>query len=384
MYRRVWDRVVYRDSRFFCAFPSVARLADGGLVVGFRRARDHRWMTGRTSAPGDPGFDSIDHLDARSHLCLMRLTADLRPSGEPTMLSPDPEAADQDANLLALSDGRLMMSGFAWYPVPARQGQTLRSLGMGLVGSPESTGCLFAFWGGYVRFSGDGGRHWSPHHYLPAVPEQADIVPGRRPYRGGPVRGRAVQGPDGTVYQAAYAIRARDGRSVALLHASPDGGATWAFRSTIAVDEAGEGGFVEPSLQWLPDGRLMAFHRTVGLDDRIATSVSADNGASWEPWVLHRVQGHPTDALTLPDGRLFVVSGWRHQPYGVRARLWDPAAGGLETAAEIVVRDDSPSPDTGYPWAVALPDGGILVVYYLCDGEGVRHIAMTLLEKIGG
>lgn len=379
MYRRVWERVVYRDSRFFCAFPSVVRLADGSFAVGFRRARDHRWMSGKTLAPGDPGFDSVDHLDTRSHLCLLHLTPDFAPVGEPSMLSPDPEAGDQDANLTLLPDGRLMMAGFTWYPVPAGRGEELRALGLALVGSPEDTGCLFTFWGGYTRFSRDG-RHWSPHHYLPVVPGQADIVPGLRPYYGGPVRGRAAVGADGTLYQAAYAIRASDGRSVALLHVSPDGGERWAFRSVIAVDADGPGGFVEPSLQWLPDGRLIAFLRTVGLGDRIATAVSADGGHTWDPWVAHSVRGHPTDAVPLPDGRLFVVSGWRHAPYGVRARLWDPAAGGLDTASDVVVCDDAPSPDTGYPWAAALPDGRVLVVYYRCDSEGVRHIAMTLLE----
>lgn len=382
MFKRVWDRVVYRDSRFFCAFPSVARMADGGLAVAFRRARDHRWMSGKTLAPGDPGFDSVDHLDTRSHLCLMRLTSDLSPAEEPSVLPADPEAADQDANLTMLADGRLMMAGFTWYPVPAGRGEELRNLGLALVGSAEHTGCLFAFWGGYIRFSRDG-RHWTPHRYLPVVPGQADIVPGLRPYHGGPVRGRAVQGADGSLYQAAYMVRAGDGRSAALLHVSPDGGETWAFRSVIAVDEDGPGGFVEPSLQWLPDGRLMAFLRTVGLDDRIATAVSADGGHTWEPWVLHDVRGHPTDAVPLGDGRLFVVSGWRHKPYGVRARVWNPAAGGLETAAEVVVRDDSPSPDTGYPWAEVLPDGRVLVVYYICGGDGVRHVAMTLLEPCG-
>ena len=50
-----------------------------------------------------------------------------------------------------------------------------------------------------------------------------------------------------------------------------------------------------------------------------------------------------------------------------------------------MLRDDGGSPDLGYPRAVQLPDGHVLVAYYFnraddplpCEG-GVRHIAATV------
>jgi hypothetical protein len=51
----------------------------------------------------------------------------------------------------------------------------------------------------------------------------------------------------------------------------------------------------------------------------------------------------------------------------------------LEEAEEIIIRSDSPSADVGYPSVARLSDGTILVVYYFCDPDGVRHIAASRL-----
>jgi hypothetical protein len=52
----------------------------------------------------------------------------------------------------------------------------------------------------------------------------------------------------------------------------------------------------------------------------------------------------------------------------------------IESAQEYVLREDGGNTDIGYPWAVQLPDGRILVTYYFNIQDGVRHIAATLLE----
>ncbi len=314
--------ILYRDRRFHAAFPSVALRADGLPLIAFRRARDHRWLRG----PGQPGDDAVDHLDSRSQTVLL---AGLPGDGaEPRALPPDPQAADQDASLLALRDGRLLLTGFCWYPVPARQGEALRALGLGLVGSPQGTGDLYLFWGSYARWSDDGGLSWSPHRFLPGLPGHGDLVPGQRPLHGGALRGRAVELADGTILQATYAHHPATGQYASHLYASADRGESWAYRGPIAFDPDGKAGFCETALTPLPDGTLLALHRTTGLDDRLATSQSRDGGRVWEPWRVHPdVIGHPYDACPLPDGRLLVCGGYRHRPYGVRARLWDPAAG---------------------------------------------------------
>ncbi|MCW2236460.1 sialidase family protein [Azospirillum canadense] len=371
-------RVVYSDRRFYAAFPSAATLTDGTVLVAFRRARDHRWLHGEpTEGKGD--FDSVDHVDSRSHLVMQRFSADFEPLGEPRALPTDPEAGDQDANLLVLRSGRILMGGFSWYPMSARHGARLREKGVHLLGNPDSSGTFFLFWGGTTRFSDDGGRHWSPHRYLPELPDQGPIIPGVRPMLGGAVRGRAVEAPDGTLLMATYT----GGPYTSYLFVSRDRGESWELRSTIARDADGKAGFCETALHLTEDGRLIAFHRTTGLKDHLVTSVSRDLGETWEPWEQSAVVGHPYDACPLPDGRLLVVYGYRHKPYGVRARVWDPYKGSLDDAPEVVIRDDAPSPDTGYPWATVLADGRVAVCYYICDAAGIRHIQATLLRVRG-
>jgi hypothetical protein len=66
------------------------------------------------------------------------------------------------------------------------------------------------------------------------------------------------------------------------------------------------------------------------------------------------------------------------------ARVLDPDATDLESAQEISVRSDSMSPDCGYPWAVELSDGRVLVVYYHVNEERLRGIEGTILEEVAG
>ena len=69
--------------------------------------------------------------------------------------------------------------------------------------------------------------------------------------------------------------------------------------------------------------------------------------------------------------------GWR----GCTARVVDPEGTDLESTPEVVIRSDSIDGDCGYPWAVQLEDGRVLVVYYYVHADGVRGIEATTLEE---
>ena len=137
--------------------------------------------------------------------------------------------------------------------------------------------------------------------------------------------------------------------------------------------------FNETSLYETPKGDLVAFMRTADFDDHTAVARSMDHGKSFQPWQDAGFQGHPHYALRLPDQRVLLVYGYRHPPFGIRARVLDAECTNLASAPEIVLRDDGGNGDLGYPWATLLSKHRALVVYYFNSANGTRHIAGTLL-----
>ena len=76
---------------------------------------------------------------------------------------------------------------------------------------------------------------------------------------------------------------------------------------------------------------------------------------------------------------MLLVYGYRHRPFGIRARVLDPECTNPASAPEIVLRDDGGSGDLGYPWATMVSGKRALVVYYFNTANGPRHIAGTIL-----
>ena len=116
------------------------------------------------------------------------------------------------------------------------------------------------------------------------------------------------------------------------------------------------------------------------MEENIQRMEEEDGGKSFAKWRDAGFVGHPFHPLRLKDGRVFLVYGYRQPPFGIRARLLNPDCTDIETAPEIVLRNDGGSGDIGYPWAALLPDGNVLVAYYFNIADGTRHIAATLVE----
>ena len=184
--------------------------------------------------------------------------------------------------------------------------------------------------------------------------------------------------------------------SAAHLFRSDDGGRTWAYQARIAA------GATECSLYETAGGDLVAFLRcweeapsSGGRDigERRSSRLlhmarSSDGGAMWtapEPlWT-----GYPACALRMPSGRVLVAYGYRFdERYGVRARLLSSDCEPLDGEEECIVRDDGAVADLGYPDAVLLEDGRVLLVYYMnvrSDAAGgaapPRFIAASVIEE---
>jgi hypothetical protein len=138
--------------------------------------------------------------------------------------------------------------------------------------------------------------------------------------------------------------------------------------------------FNETSLYETPKGELVAFLRTANFNDHTVIARSTDGGKSFQQWLDAGWKGHPHYALRLPDQRVLLVYGYRHKPFGIRARVLDAECTNFRTAEEIVLRDDGGNTDLGYPWATMISRNRALVVYYLNQADGTRHIAGTVVE----
>ena len=151
-----------------------------------------------------------------------------------------------------------------------------------------------------------------------------------------------------------------------------------AYSTPIAHDPKAT--FNETSVYETPKGELVAFLRTAGLDDHLVVARSKDHGKTFQKWENVAFQGHPFQATRLPDGRALLVYGYRHKPFGIRARVLDPECTDIAGAPEVILRDDGCGVDLGYPWATMIGQDRAMVVYYFNRADGPRTIEGTIVQ----
>jgi len=357
--KKLNDIVIYEDDKFYCSFPSIVRRPNGELLVAFRRAPERR-------ALGEP---STGHTDPNSYLELVRSHDDGKSwTQSPELIYANPFGGSQDPCMVQLRDESILCTSYGWAPL---NGDAPKKLG------GASLHGNFVFLGGYLLRSKDGGHTWENPIYPPATPDES-----AHGLFGKPVpaynRGALCESKDKRLYWVvASTAKSRPGRSATHLLISADHGMTWSYSCPVASDD--KAGFSETSLYETPKGDLVAFMRTDGLNDHTAVARSIDHGKTFQQWHDAGFQGHPHYALRLPDKRVLLVYGYRHQPFGVRARVLEPECEQIESAPEIVLRDDGGNSDLGYPWATMISKHRALVVYYFNKANGTRYIAGTFL-----
>src|SRR5690606_24446051 len=226
--------------------------------------------------------------------------------------------------------------------------------------------------------SNDGGRTWHGPYYPPHIAPEINNSALGHPlpaYN----RGALAEGENGRLYWVVAASDADAPKRKTSNHLliSDDKGYTWKYSAPVAQDE--NVSFNEASIYITPKGDLVSFLRTSGMDDQACIARSTAGGKTFQ-WQSMGFQGHPLQAVRLPDSRVLLVYGYRHQPYGIRARILNSECTDFATASEIVIRDDGSGTDMGYPWAVVLDKRRVLVTYYFSVNGGPKHIAGTLLE----
>ena len=218
-------------------------------------------------------------------------------------------------------------------------------------------------WWGMMMTSTDDGKTWSPPERLP------DGVYG-------PIRSKPVQLANGVVVSGSSTEH--DGWRVHF-ERSFDGGRTW--QVTGPLNDGHEIGAIQPTLLRHADGRLQALGRT--RQNRVFTTESRDQGASWEPLRLTDLPNPSAgvDVVTLFDGRHLLV--YNHTEDGENDRRMLNVAvssDGRDWQAALVLEDDASHP-AGYSYpAVIQASDGLVHVTYTWRRLRVRHVVIDPAE----
>ncbi|MFV1967822.1 MAG: sialidase family protein [Pirellulaceae bacterium] len=349
--------------RAISTFPSLTALADGGLLATYR--------VGSTKDSDDETIE------------LRRSSDGGRSWSEPD--SPFESTVDGVRGSLKLAyiteiNDQHLLAAAMWVDRQAYPGEPLFN--------DETEGCL------PMKIlhadSHDGGRSWSHWRVLP-IP--AEIGP---PSLTNPV----LRLPSGRL---AISIETnknyedlRDWLQRVVYIYSSDGGQSWSSPVTTCQDPTAHIFNWDQRAGVGPDGRLVTFTWTYERETteylNIRRRFSSDEGATWsEPEDLGFTDQASHPAI-LPDGR--VVLAWvdRFHTRSIRARLATAIDAPFLPESEVVLYElEAIAPKTttgegntgdllaemgiwsfGLPFAEALPDGEVLVVYYEGDASLMR------------
>jgi predicted neuraminidase len=201
-------------------------------------------------------------------------------------------------------------------------------------------------WWGMLRLSDDNGKTWGAASRLPE-----GIL--------GPIKNKPVQLKDGTILSGASAEGLKVGPSWQIhFERSRDNGSSW---ERIAVAPGPDSpASIQPSILFLPDGKLLAVGRT--RNGKVFRTVSADQGSSWSPVGLTELPNPNagTDAITLKDGRHLIV--YNHTAKGRSPLNLAVSKDGVTWQAAMVLEDE-PKAEFSYPAIIQSADGLVHVTY---------------------
>lgn len=146
---------------------------------------------------------------------------------------------------------------------------------------------------------------------------------------------------------------------------SPDDGKTWHWLANIPAQPGDRvENYHELHAVEAADGRILVHirnHNTANLGETLQCE-SSDGGKTWTTPHSIGVWGLPSHLLRLRNGNLLMSYGYRRAPFGNQARTSKDH--GRTWSAPIVISDDAPGRDVGYPSTVELANGQLVTVWY--------------------
>ncbi len=322
------------SSSRYLAWPAIAAVGDSVIVSLYT--------------------DTDEHMGPNGQIVAVRSTDDGLTWSKPYVVYDTP-LDERESGVTALSDGSLL--AHVWSTRHTRESYAAMGSGsyyddvieawVEQVGSDNYQEAAHLA-GAWVLRSVDSGLTWS-------APERGpDTIHG------------GIELLDGRIMVASYRVS----RDYVTISAAEDWKGPWMDVGQIVSPEPDSLRFGEPSIAQLPSGRIVVMMRTTtkpynDADDRcfLWLVYSDDAGTTWSAPIRTPLWGFPPHLLVLSDGRLLVTYGHRRPPYGQRAAISEDGIT-WRIEDEVVLRDDGPNKDLGYPASVQLANDQILTVYY--------------------
>lgn len=327
---------LFESDSLYAAWPAVVRADDGSILVLYTETDEHMGPDGRIV-----GIRSEDEG---------------RTWSDPFEIYDTP-LDERESGLTALRDGRLI--AHIWSTrhtadsyggmAPGSYFDHVVDAWVETVESDAYRGAA-AHEGGRVIVSDDGGRTWS------------DPVDGPDTIHGG------IELAGGGILVASYRLK----RDYVTVHRadSPEGPYVQIAEVGASAGRPDSLRLGEPSILQLPAGRVIMMMRATpkpysDSDPRsfIWETYSDDGGETWAAPFPTPLWGFPPHLMLHGDGRAVAVYGHRRPPFGQRAAVSENGIS-WRIENEIILRDDAPNKDLGYPASVELNDGRVLTVYY--------------------
>jgi hypothetical protein len=158
---------------------------------------------------------------------------------------------------------------------------------------------------------------------------------------------------------------------------SDDKGQSWSKPAPVCVEPVKR--FSEPDIVEAAPGELVCILRQSG-EHRLYVCQSSDAGETWSKPAVTSIDGLPGHVIKLSDGRLLCSYGRRKAPFGIRMSLSEDSGRTWMTEQEIVVREDLPNGDLGYPTTIEYEPGCLFVCYYCQDPDGITCVQGTYVD----
>ena len=358
--------IVHKDEFAYISHPSITTLDSGEWVAAYNHSRRR---TTRMHPPTDPLFRSL----------ISRSADRGKTWSQPTFAPNFDWSGTECPGIAQTSKGTVLLSQFrfGWYPLALARERRAQGENISLFlpgqkwtedfGDDDWDRSLLTwargYHGLYIHLSSDGGHLFD---------RTVKIDTGA--YRDGYTRTGVIELADGRLAYAVTEHHPPTSQGTYVLFSSDDG---QSWEAPVLVCSQPDGKFGEPDLAETAPGELYCILRESKISGYLYGCRSTDGGPTWSAPEKTALYGHPGHLLVLADGRLLCTYGRREAPFGIRASLSEDGGRSWKTAEEIVIRDDLPNGDLGYPASIEYESGRLFCCYYGQEPDGVTCVQGT-------